>query len=389
MSALRSGWKVVVPLGLAQTIGWGSSYYIPAILASPVGTSLSLSPVYLYGLLSMAMIVSGLIGPRVGAMIDSFGGRGLMCLSNVVFALGLILMGMASDLTTLIMAWLIMGIGMGSGLYEAAFASLTRLFGADARKPITGITLIAGFASTVSWPLTAYLESRFGWRVTCFIWAASHILLALPLNLLLPRPPETIAVTKSAGAAPASVMPRRRWAIVTVGAIFTFASIVSTGLSAILPGVLVKFGVTPTAAIAASTLVGPMQFLSRFTEAGFLSRFHPLYSARLACILHPVGAAILAIGGPVTAPLFVGFYAAGNGILTISRGTLPLVLFGPEGYGKLVGLIAAPARLAGALSPFLLGLIVESHGLEVLWLTCALSVAAFILLMTLPATRKE
>ncbi len=388
MSEARTGWKVVVPLGLAQTIGWGSSYYIPAILAKPVGESLNLSPVFLYGMLSMAMIVSGLIGPRVGMLIDRWGGRGIMCLSNFIFALGLILLGLAQNLFWLILAWLIIGIGMGSGLYEAAFASLTRLFGFNARKPITGITLIAGFASTVSWPLTAWLEAHYGWRITCFLWAGSHLLLALPLNRLLPLPEgqkQSLELSKDVPPQTA----KRGWAVFVVGAVFTLTGIVGAGLSAILPGVLVRFGVSPTAAIAASTLIGPMQFLSRFTEAGFLSRFHPLYSARLACILHPIGSLILALGGPVTAPAFVAFYAAGNGILTISRGTLPLILFGPEGYGKLVGYLSAPSRLAGALSPFLLGLIVENHGLDVLWLTCSLSMAAFMLLLTLPAAKQD
>ncbi len=156
----------------------------------------------------------------------------------------------------------------------------------------------------------------------------------LATNRLLPLPEgqkQSLELSKDVPPQTA----KRGWAVFVVGAVFTLTGIVGAGLSAILPGVLVRFGVSPTAAIAASTLIGPMQFLSRFTEAGFLSRFHPLYSARLACILHPIGSLILALGGPVTAPAFVAFYAAGNGILTISRGTLPLILFGPESYGKL------------------------------------------------------
>lgn len=178
---------VILALGTTQTIAWASSYYLPAILAAPIARDLGLAPAYVFGALSGALVIAGLLGPRVGRAIDTFGGRGLLVISNFVFAFGLTALSLARGPAVLIAAWVLLGIGMGMGLYEAAFATLARIYGSGARKPITGITLIAGFASTLGWPLSTWLDTEFGWRAACQVWALIHIAMALPLNLLLPR----------------------------------------------------------------------------------------------------------------------------------------------------------------------------------------------------------
>ena len=247
---------------------------------------------------------------------------------------------------------------MGMGLYDAAFATLTRIYGADARQPITGITLIAGFASTVGWPVTAYLDARFGWRVACLVWAATHLVLALPLNFTLPRVTR-LTVPQAAQDRPSAALneaaaaqaTRQRWAMIAVAYVFAATGFVSTGISAVLPTLLVQIGTTPTAAIFAGTLVGPAQVAARIVEAGWLSRYHPLISAQLATLSNPLGVLTLVFGGPVLAPAFAVLYGAGNGILTIARGTLPLALFGPERYPILMGRLAMPILISMALSP--------------------------------------
>jgi MFS family permease len=178
---------VIFTLGTTQTIAWASSYYLPAILAAPIARDLGFAPTFVYGALSGALVIAALLGPRIGHAIDTFGGRGLLAISNGVFATGLLLLSFANGAISLIAAWIILGVGMGMGLYESAFASLTRIYGTSARKPITGITLIAGFASTVGWPLTTWLDVELGWRSACQAWALIHLILALPLNLILPR----------------------------------------------------------------------------------------------------------------------------------------------------------------------------------------------------------
>src|SRR5947209_747015 len=186
---------VVAALGTAQTLAWGSSYYLPAILADPIAHGLGLSRTTVFGLFSGALLLSAVLGPSVGRAIDNRGGRGVLALSNLVLAAGLVLLGTAEGFSTLALAWAVLGVGMAMGLYDPAFATLTRLYGRAARGPITGITLIAGFASTVGWPLSAFLEGYFGWRGACLTWAGLHILIGLPLNrLLIPKapPPEKL-----------------------------------------------------------------------------------------------------------------------------------------------------------------------------------------------------
>src|SRR5271165_1608098 len=167
---------IVIALGTSQTLAWGSSYYLPAILADPISASLGIPRAWVFAAFSASLLIAALIGPAVGRAIDHHGGRGVLTLSNVVLAAGLVALALASGPIGLFSAWALLGVGMALGLYDAAFAALTAIFGQAARGPITGITLIAGFASTVSWPLSSVLDHAIGWRETCLVWAALNLL---------------------------------------------------------------------------------------------------------------------------------------------------------------------------------------------------------------------
>jgi MFS family permease len=196
--------RPVALLGLAQTLSWGSSFYLPAVLAHPMATDLGLPPPMVYLAFSLALVVSAAVGPAAGRAIDKLGGRPVLLGCNGIFALGLVLLALAQGPWGLFAAWAVLGLAMGAGLYEAAFATLVRLYGQAARNPITGITLIAGFASTVGWPLSAWMLSQHGWRGACLGWAALHLLVGLPLNALLPR------VARPPRRPPRQPPPRRR-----------------------------------------------------------------------------------------------------------------------------------------------------------------------------------
>ncbi len=179
---------VVAALGATQTVAWASSYYMPAILGAPIASALYLPTSVFFGLFSGALLLSAVVGPSVGRLIDRHGGRHLLAASNLVIAAGLLILAAAHSIAALVIAWTVLGVGIGMGLYDPAFATLTWLYGRDARSSITGITLIAGFASTIGWPLSALFLHEFGWRAACLIWAGLNMLLAAPVNwLAIPR----------------------------------------------------------------------------------------------------------------------------------------------------------------------------------------------------------
>ena len=374
---------IILALGTTQTLAWASSYYLPAILADPIARDLGVSSNWIFAAFSASLLISAVLGPRVGRQIDLVGGKSVLSLSNLTLAGGLVLLGFTYSIPVLVAAWILLGIGMAAGLYDAAFAALGRIYGDQARRAITGITLLAGFASTVGWPLTAWGLETIGWRNTCFAWAAAHILIGLPLNLLMLPP-----ITGAKAAAETAVKPHIPIDRTMVLLAFAFAAAwsVTGAMAAHLPRILEAAGATSVQAVAAGALIGPAQVLARIFEASFLSRYHPLVSTRLACLTHPIGAAILAFAGGGAASVFAVFHGTGNGILTIARGTLPLAIFGPGNYGYRLGIIGAPARMAQAIAPLAFGLLIDRMGIHILIVSSGLSLAALLALCLLRQT---
>ena len=369
----------VTVIGTTQTLAWASSYYLPAILADPIAAGLGVPKALFFGCFSAALLLQAALGPMIGRAIDRHGGRGVLVLSNLVLAAGLAWLALAQGPVGLAGAWVLLGIGMALGLYDSAFATLTALYGREARAPITGITLIAGFASTVGWPLSALLDQTLGWRGACLGWAALNLFVCLPMNrLLIPRPAGLVQSAAVEGAAPAPAN-----GMVVLAFVFGAVGFFTGAMAAHLPRLFELAGASAAAAIAAAALMGPAQVAARLFEFGVLQRLHPLVSTRLALLMHPLGAAILgAFGGPA-ASVFALLHGAGNGLLTISRGTLPLALFGPAGYGRRTGIIVAPARVTAAAAPLLFGLLLDSMGTGSLVISAGLGIAALAALALL------
>lgn len=378
---------IVLTLGTTQTLAWASSYYLAAVLADPVAVGLHLSRSWFFGIFSISLLLTAGLGPTIGRVIDRRGGRGVLVSSNVAFAAGLLLLATASGVVSLVVAWMVLGVAMALGLYEPAFSTLAGIYGRDARGPITGITLIAGFASTIGWPLTSYLVHTVGWREACAVWAALHVLLGLPLNrLLLPKAPPPDRHSPAGEIEPADAGRTLVLLSITFGA----AAFVTGAIAAHLPRLLIAVGVRPDAAIAAAALVGPAQVAARLVEFSVLRRFSPLASARLATLLHPLGAACFVVLGAPAAIVLTLLHGAGNGLLTIARGTLPLALFGPGGYGLRTGLLVAPARVTQAAAPFLFGLLLDRFGPNAaLYLSGSIGLVAFGALATVRSRRSE
>lgn len=377
--------SIILTLGTTQTLAWASSYYLPAILADPMARDLGISSNWIFGAFSASLVISALLGPRIGRQIDLVGGRQVLSMSNVTIAAGLVLLGFSYSVPVMAAGWLVLGIGMAAGLYDAAFAALGRIYGDEARGSITGITLMAGFASTVGWPLTAWGLAHIGWRDTCFAWAAAHLVFGLPLNFFM-LPKVTGAKTALATAVKPHVPIDRT--MILLAFVFAAAWMVTSAMAVHFPRILEAAGATTVQAVAAGALIGPAQVAARVFEATILSRYHPLLSARLACITHPIGAAIVAIAGAPAAGLFAVFHGSGNGILTIARGTLPLAIYGPKDYGYRLGIVGAAARMAQAIAPLIFGLLIDVMGSRILIISSALSLSALAALFFISQNRR-
>ena len=343
----------------------------------PIAQALGIAPSLFFGIFSGALLLSGGLAPLIGRLIDQHGGRVVLALSNVVLAAGLAILGLSQGVLGLCVAWGVLGLGTAMGLYDPAFAALSRLYGRDARSAITGITLIAGFASTIGWPLSAWWLHDFGWREVCLIWAAINLFVAMPLNWFVLPPAHAhpaLAVKSDDGEAEAEAQPG---AMLILAFFFSATRFVSGAMAAHLPRLLEGAGATEVAAIAAASLVGPAQVGARLVEFGALRSFHPLISTRIASLLHPIGAGMLAIFGPAGMIAFAVLHGAGNGMVTIAKGTLTLALFGPVGYGRRNGLLTVPTRIAESSAPLVFGLLIDRIGILSVAVSAALCLAAF------------
>ncbi len=382
----RPRFVVIASIGVGQIFAWGSSYYLLAVLAGPVARATGWSQAWIVGAFSVGLLISGLASPRVGHLIERFGGRPILAASAILLAVGLLIQASAPNLLVFNIAWLVIGLGMGAGLYDPAFATLGRLYGESARSAITHLTLFGGFASTVCWPLSALFVEQVGWRGASLAYAAINIAVVLPLYWFgVPReephplPPQWVA-QPPARATTGGMGDRSAFVLLAAG--LTVASVIMTVISVHLLALLQARGLTLATAVSLGALIGPSQVGARVLEAAFGRRHHPIWSLLISMIAVAVGLGML-LGplGIVGAGLIL--YGSGSGIRSIARGTVPLSLFGREGYAILMGWLAMPILIAQAASPVLGSLLVEHLGADT---TIAALVATAVLniLLVLP-----
>ncbi|MGE3150516.1 MAG: MFS transporter [Pseudorhodoplanes sp.] len=372
---------LVSALGVMQILAWGCTFYLLAVLAPPIVAETGWSYEWVIGGLSVGLLGSGLVAPRIGRAIAAYGGRPVLALGAICLATGLILIGISTQLWIYYAGWIVLGIGISASLYDAAFSTLSVIYGKDARGPITAVTLFGGFANTVSWPLTAFLVAHLGWRGACFAHAAVQLAISLPTVLLLvPRKPRV--QTATALSAP-DAAPREKSALALRAdqrLVFALVAVVVTVNSGILTigGVhILSFlqgrGLTLAAAVALGTFVGPAQVGARVIEMWGGRHYHPVWTMIVATLLIACGMGLLWSG--------IGFYAlamvlygAGVGISSIARGTMPLAFFGPAIYPIVMGRLALPALLSSAVAPLGGAFLLEYFGVE--WTLAALTAVA-------------
>ena len=354
-------------MGFTQILAWSSTFYLPAVLANLIAKDTGWSLTLVIAGLSWGFIVTGICSPRVGRFIEQFGGRKALSISSIFFAIGLLCLGFSSHLLVYYFAWTMLGIGMAFGLYDAAFSTLGRLLGQDAKTAIVGVTLLGGLASTIGWALIVFFEGLYGWRISCFILALFHLLLGLPLHyFLLPKEEQSTEAHAKELNSQTNVNKEDNWIFMLVAVILTVQSFVVATISVHLLSMLKTIGFSVSTALAIGMMIGPAQIIARLLEFSLFKNLHPSWSSRFGVLISFFGIIFLFTDGYVLALLGAALYGAGNGILTIIRGTLPLALFGQEGYAIRMGLMGRPIMIALAFGPLISAFILEKWGIYIL-----------------------
>ncbi|WP_343498646.1 MFS transporter [Achromobacter denitrificans] len=357
--------RAIVCLGLTQLVGWGVTFYLIGALGPAMAADLGWNAATVYGGFSAAIVVMAMVSPLAGLAVDRWGGHRVMPAGAMVAALGCALLAAAHGLALYYLAWIALGIGMRLCLYDAAFASLARAAGPTARRPMSQITLFGGLASTVMWPVGHALAGWLGWRGAVLAYGALA-LSTLPLYLALPR--ERYAAPAGAKDKAATGLARslgeRRLAGALYALIAMLTNFLAAGNAAHLISLLSGLGLAAAAAVSVAALWGVGQFAARLADVALGSRLHPLTLTLAVGTVLPLCflLALLSGGNLYATAAYALLYGACNGLLTITRGTLPLALFDFRSYGTLVGALLIPSFLLTATAPVAYAYLVESHG---------------------------
>jgi MFS family permease len=357
--------RAVSVLSLTEILAWGILIYPPVLIMPPLVADHGWSLAFGMAGFSIGLVTSGMLSPTIGHLIDRHGGNIVMSAGALAGALGLVLLTVADQRPAYLACWLLIGAGMSSTLYDPAFATLTRIFGTSARRQITFVTFAGGFASTVGWPATHLLLEHLGWRGTYLTFAAVLAFVVAPLNAFaLPRTVAVVplpAVGANPAILPAAPMLPEGWPFILLAAAFALHAFILSGVTSNLLAMLERGGMSAVTVVSIGALFGPAQVAARLADFMLAGRTHPLWIARGAVALMAFAFALLSFVGasPPVAALFAIAFGAANGVMTIARGALPLLMFGAPGYGRVIGRIARPALFVQALAPFVVASAVE------------------------------
>ena len=345
-------------LGMLQVLVWGGSFFLMAVMADPIIKETGWASQWVYGALSLSILVSALLAPLTGRLIARYGGRPILASSGLGVAIGLFLMASSASLPMFLLSWAVIGIGMALGLYEALFASLGALYGERAGSAITGITLISGFATTLSWPAVALVIEHLGWRATCLAYGALLVMTVAPLYWWV-LASGAVSLKKNNAIYDENLsIDRRIYTLLTL--IFALGAVIMTAMSVQLISLLQGQGYSLAAAIGLSALLGPSQVGSRVLQV-FSRKRHPIWTTLISVVFVAIGLLLVTITPALTA-LGLVLYGAGNGLRAIVRGLLPLTLMSPTHYVLLMGRMARPSLIGQALTPLAGGYLLQTWG---------------------------
>jgi MFS family permease len=368
----RHPWVMVWTLAVAQVISWGTLYYTFSLFVVPMQETLGWSRPLLNGALSLGLLATGAVAFPVGAWIDRHGGRTVMTLGSLLGGLLLLAWAQVETPWAFYLIWALIGASLAGVLYEPAFAVLTATFGPEARRAITAMTLVGGFASTVFMPLTQLLIATVGWRQALLILGGLNLAVCLPLHALFvparpaPPPPKAPPVNPDAAASTAPELQtilrgRVFWGLAVW---FTAANLTASGFVFQFVPLLASWGVDMAAILTGVALIGPMQVAGRIVLMCFNAHLETREIGTAVTVLLP--AAVLALlclpHVPVWLGLAAALYGAGNGVMTIARGTAVADLIGRTHYGAINGALTLPTMVAKAVAPVVTAVIWSATG---------------------------
>lgn len=358
-------WPVVSALGVVMIFTWGSTFYLIAVLAAPIAANTGWSLGGITGAFSGALLIAGLVSPAIGRAISRYGGRPVLATGCGLIAVGLLTIGIAPALWVFWAGWALLGVGMAAGLYDPAFASLGRLYGAEARGAITLLTLWGGFASTVCWPLSTLMLDAWGWRGVTVAYAAIHLFGTMPLVLwAIPAVSPDPVIAAADGNRPSGSSVREPLVFGLMAAMLVLYSLIVVNISTWLFAFLEAQGRTLATAVALGALIGPAQVGARILEMAGRGRHHPIWTLVISTVAIAAGLVLLALDLGFAAAALI-LYGGGNGLFSIARGTLPLAVFGAERYAAVMGRLARPSLIASAAAPLLGAYSIGAVGPEV------------------------
>jgi len=356
----RAAWL----LGLSQLVCWGTTYYLVGGFASEMAEDLGRSETFVQAGFSVALLVMALASPLTGRLIDRHGGRAVMSTGSLLAAAGCLALAASDEPLPYFTSWVVLGLAMRLTLYEAAFATLARIGGPHARLAMAQVTLLGGLASTVFWPLGHAIAGEVGWRAAVVVYAA-FAASTVGLHAALPRG----RFVAEAGAPRLSMLrhtarPGDSLAAALYATTAMLLSFLNSGMSAHMIGILGGLGLSATAAVSVATLRGIGQSTARLGDVLFGRRVHPLDLNVAATAAMPLGFIAAFWSGEVLwgAVAFAAVFGAANGLSTITRGTVPLLLFDVERYGAITGRLLAPSFAAAATAPLGYAWVIEASG---------------------------
>ncbi len=378
---MQASSRLTLRLGITQIIGWGSGFYLPAILAVPISKSIGVSTETFFWAFTLSLLVSGLVGPRVGRLIDMYGGRKVLPWGNLAFFVGLVMLAFSTNELMLFVAWAIIGIGGSMSNYDSAFATAVAFFKENSNRVIAGITVFAGFSSTISWPLTSLLNTQLGWQAAVLFWAAMHLCISLPLHATIPRS-EQREIDVMTG--PIQKIMKRGLKfdklLVVFALMFALEGFIVSSVNTTLPFLLTELGASEQLALLAAVILGPSQVFARILLVALGKKTGPITVAAISIAVHPLGVILILLFGVNGLLGFVILHGIGVGLNPFIRGSLPLLFFGAQSYGQRQGYVMMLSKIVGALSPTLLTLMVLADPMAAILATMSMGAVAGLLL---------